>query len=139
MSFAVMNLICTIFMFVFLHFFWKFASRVWDDTSRYMRKWEKNPDIKPRTGMYGRVVMWNVRNSLKNRYRDLPQVGDLLQHISNDQIFIVTHRHKPDPISPYGYVDLQHMNSGNNKSERIMVNNYYKDSYEKVTPDENDQ
>lgn len=136
MSFPVLNLICTTFMFVFLHFFWKFASRVWDDTSKYMRRWEKNPDIKPRTGFYGRVVMWNVRKSLENRYKQFPQVGDLLQHVGNDKIFIVTHRYEPKPISPFGYVDLQSMDEGSNKSERIMVNNYYKDSYEKVTPED---
>lgn len=138
MSFAVLNLICTIFMLVFIHFFWKFASRLWDDSFKYLRKWEKNPDIKPRKGFYGKLVMWNVRNTLKSRYKKLPQVGDLLQTAHNEQMFVVTHRYQPDPISPFGYVELMRMDEGKNDNFRVPVTSYFKDTYEKVTQDEDD-
>ena len=136
MSFPVLNAICTTFMFVFLHFFWKFASRVWEDSFKYLRKWEKNPDIKPRKGFYGKLVMWNVRSVLKGRYKELPQVGDLLQASHTEKMFVVTHRHQPEPISPFGYVDLMCLDEGKNDNFRVPVTSYFKDSYEKVTPDE---
>ena len=138
MSFPVLNLICTIVMLVFLHFFWKFTNRVWEDSFKYLRKWEKNPDIKTRKGFYGKLVMWNVRSILKGRYKELPQVGDLLQANHTEKMFVVTHRYQPNPISPFGYVEMMCLNEGKNDNFQVPVTSYFKDSYEKVTPDEND-
>lgn len=123
---------------IFMNYTWRFCNRLWDDTSKYIRKWEKNENVKPPKGFYGRLVMWNVKSSLKKRYSELPKIGDLLQSNATEKMFVVTARHEPNPISPHGYVELTSMEEGNKSAVRIAVTSYFKDSYEKVTPDEND-
>jgi len=138
MQFLIVNTICTIFVLMVLHYTWKFSSLIWEASFKYLRKWQKNPDIKPKTGFRGKLVMWNVKQILKSRYEDLPQVGDLIQGVASEKIYIVTHRYQPKPISPFGYIEVMRMEENNNTSTRIEVLDFFKDSYEKVTPDEND-
>lgn len=113
---------------------WEAAQTIGNASYAYLKKWKKSPDIEPLRGLFGKMVMRNVKNTLKERYGDLPKTGDLIQGNASEIIYVVTSRHQPDPISPFGHVELLRLDK--NTTTRVAVLDFFKESYEKVTPDE---
>lgn len=126
------NMIAVGICCIYISLVFKISQKTFNAAFEYQKAWEKNVDIRPLAGLYGKFVMWHVKKNLKKLYSEFPKVGDLLRANATGKMFIVIHSHVPDPISPHGYIDLQRMDEGHHDFVRIALQDYFPLSYEKV-------
>ena len=132
------NLLAMGLCMLYIAAIFKLSQKTFNDAFEYQKAWEKNAEIRPLKGLYGKFVMRTVKKNLKKLYAEFPKVGDLLRAKATNKMFIVTHCHVPDPISPHGYIDLQRMDDNHHDFVRVSLQEYYPLSYEKMS-DENSQ
>lgn len=139
MKFLLFAIAFSAFNLGFMKICWDFFERVFKDAHSHIQAWQEEETAKPLSGIYGQVVKWHVNHILGERYKELPQVGDLLLTKYGKQMFVVTHRYEPNPISPHGYVDIICLDEGSQLTHRIPVNSFFGTSYEKVVQNEHNQ